>query len=163
MRYLPPWPDTELGTVAPPCWRRVSASPLVTRYPVTLPVARSFIHVEDRIRVAATPGAPLRRAPGGAEAPAGGHLWCGARVGSGLRACARAGARRRRPPASNSLAMGSAPERDNNGEYMVPSFSYGNCPCARIGCVSVFCRTNSGKCYILGDCPIYYTKDKVSF
>ena len=43
---------------------------------------RSFIHVEDRIGVAATAGAPLRRAPGGAAAPVGGCLWCGARVGS---------------------------------------------------------------------------------
>ena len=53
--------------------------------------------------MAATAGAPLRRAPGGAEAPAGGRLWCGARVGSGERECARAGARRRGPSASNSL------------------------------------------------------------
>ena len=30
-----PLTDTELGTVAPPCWRRVSASPLVIRYPLT--------------------------------------------------------------------------------------------------------------------------------
>ena len=53
---------------------------------------RSFIGVTGRLRVAARAGPPHRRASGGAEAPAGGRLWCGARVGSGVRECARAGA-----------------------------------------------------------------------
>ena len=50
---------------------------------------RSFIHVEDHLGVAARAGAPLRRAPGGAAAPVGGCLWCGARVGSEWRARVR--------------------------------------------------------------------------
>ena len=54
--------------------------------------------------MAARAGAPLRRAPGGAEAPRReGASVCGARVGSGVRECARARARQRGPLASNSL------------------------------------------------------------
>ena len=63
-----------------------------------------FIHVEDDLQAAARAGAPLRRAPGGAEAPRReGASVCGARVGSGVRECARARARQRGPLASNSL------------------------------------------------------------
>ena len=48
----------------------------------------SFIHVEDNLEAAARAGAPLRRAPGGAEAPAGG---CASDAGRGLGvACASA-------------------------------------------------------------------------
>ena len=86
---------------------------------------RSFIHVEDHLGVAARAGAPLRRAPGGAAAPMGGCLWCGARVGSEWRARVHSGwnsgpaGRGRRPRIPFEFQGNSGLRRDSKGTRKV--------------------------------------------